>query len=98
MARLLATVAVLAVPLAVTASPVSATTANRAVPAQAALACATPCDWYSAAVSSRITALKMAETQARAFALQGYLINMTTVVKAQADAARWKGRVNYQAR
>ncbi|MFB4284599.1 MULTISPECIES: hypothetical protein [unclassified Nonomuraea] len=40
----------------------------------------------------------MAETQARAFALQGYLINMTTVVKAQADAARWKGRVNYQAR
>jgi hypothetical protein len=97
MARVLATVTVLAAPLAVTASPVSATTANRTVSAEATLGCATPCDWFSRQVSTRIAALKLAETQAKALAKQGYLINMTTAVKVQGDAA-WRGRVNYRAR
>jgi predicted transglutaminase-like cysteine proteinase len=96
MARVLATVTVLAAPLAVTASPASATTANRAVSAEAALACATPCNWFSSQLPTRIDALKAAEQQAKVLAQLGYQINYAIAVTTATNI--WKGKVNYQQR
>jgi hypothetical protein len=77
--------------LAPTAATAATTTASGA---QAAFACATPCDWYSGSVSTRITALKLAEQQAVYLMQIGYTI-MTTEAQMQADASSWKGHVRY---
>ncbi|GGS70882.1 hypothetical protein GCM10010156_32140 [Planobispora rosea] len=61
---------------------------------QTAFACATPCDWYSGSVSTRITALKLAEQRAVYLMQIGYTI-MTTEAQAQADASSWRGHVRY---
>ncbi|TMR91977.1 hypothetical protein [Nonomuraea basaltis] len=96
MARVLATVTVLAAPLAVTASPVSATTANRTVSAEAALACATPCTWLSGPHEARIRALKAAETQAKMLAEQNYMIELVTTITTQTAVGQMhKGKVRY---
>ncbi|MEW1843752.1 hypothetical protein AB0392_37905 [Nonomuraea angiospora] len=88
---------VLALLAAGTVSPASATTSHRTVPAaEAALACATPCNWFSRQLPARIDALKAAELQAKTLAEMGYAINYTKAV--QEATTVWKGQVNYQRR
>ncbi|MGA4990867.1 hypothetical protein ACWCOT_18440 [Nonomuraea bangladeshensis] len=77
--------------LAPTAATAATTTTSGA---QAAFACANPCNWYSQSVSARITALKLAEQQAIYLMQIGYTI-MTTEAQLQTDAASWKGHVRY---
>ncbi|MGA5757224.1 hypothetical protein [Nonomuraea bangladeshensis] len=78
--------------IAAVLAPTAATTTTSG--AQAAFACANPCNWYSQSVSARITALKLAEQQAIYLMQIGYTI-MTTEAQLQTDAASWKGHVRY---
>ncbi|MFF0776433.1 hypothetical protein ACFYUK_46650 [Nonomuraea wenchangensis] len=78
--------------IAAVLAPTAATTTTSG--AQAALACASPCNWYSQSVSARITALKLAEQQAIFLMQIGYTI-MTTEAQLQTDASSWKGHVRY---
>lgn len=80
---------------AVTESVMSAAAAGEDVRAGVARACATPCSWVSAPVSTQILALKAAELKAQQLAQVGYTI-LTTTAKAQQDAATWRGHVTYR--
>ncbi|MET8141842.1 hypothetical protein ABZU32_16170 [Sphaerisporangium sp. NPDC005288] len=75
--------------------PTGAAAVGEDVRAGVARACATPCSWVSAPVSTQILALKAAELKAQQLAQVGYTI-LTTAAKAEQDAATWRGHVTYR--